>query len=200
MSEALRSEIAAHFPEAVSRIFGEKLCLAFVFGGFGKGYGGPGHDIDMFVLLDELVPEARDEFVAWYLEFHARLGLPPDREYPGELVLLDDLEGRIAYLERAEIRPVIESQYEYEAILWVDALSENKLAFVPGTAIDEHRGEQLLKRAYSLMLRWRSQVVLWRPEPISVLRELDLRRLFKGHVRYLKRPSVPRIAADESPS
>jgi hypothetical protein len=48
-----------------------------------------------------------------------------------------------------------------------------------------------MKRAYSLMLRWRSEVILWRPEPLSDLKKLDLRRLFKGHVSYLKRQSLP---------
>jgi hypothetical protein len=84
-----------------------------------------------------------------------------------------------------------ESQYEYESILWVDALSEEKLAFVSGPGIDMGQLDQLMKRAYSLMLRWRSEVILWRPEPLSDLKKLDLRRLFKGHVSYLKRQSLP---------
>jgi predicted nucleotidyltransferase len=191
VSETLNEAITRAFPPAVQRIFKDRLCFGFVFGGFGKGYGGPGHDIDMFVAVNELAPSAREEFVSWYIALHEELGLPPDLQYPGELVLLQDLECRIRFLESSHIRPVIESQYEYESILWVDAMSERKLAFVSGPAIDARQLDQLMKRAYSLMLRWRSEVILWRPEPLSDLQKLDLRRLFKGHVSYLKQQPLP---------
>ena len=183
--------ITRAFPPAIRRIFEDQLCFGFVFGGFGKGYGGPGHDIDMFVAVNQLAASAQAEFVSWYMALHQELRLPPDLEYPGELVLLGDLERRIRFLEASHIRPVIESQYEYESILWVDALSEEKLAFVSGPGIDMEQLDQLMKRAYSLMLKWRSEVILWRPEPLSELKKLDLRRLFKGHVSYLKRQSLP---------
>lgn len=186
MPDSLTEEIADEFPLAIQEIFGSQLCFGFVFGGFGKGYGGPGHDVDMFIVCREVTSATRSAFTRWYLTFHERLGLPADLQYPGEVVLLDDLIARLDYLEQTPIRPVIESLYEYEAILWTDALSEPHLALVEGPAIDPLEADNLMKRAFCLALTWRAEVMRWRPENLAKLVDLDLRRLFRGHITYLK--------------
>ncbi|WP_146778762.1 hypothetical protein [Actinomadura craniellae] len=182
--------IEAEFTAMVPEIFGDRLGFAFVFGGFGKGYGGWNHDIDMFVAVDLLPTDDGARFISWYFDLHRRLGLPPDHDYPGELVALDDLDRRLALLESRRIRGVIETQYEYEAILWADALIERKLGVVRGPAITQDGFEHVLERAARLGARWRTEIRAIRSESPEELDRLDLRRLFKGHVRYLKGPGI----------
>lgn len=183
--------IGEEFESTVPAIFGEHLGFAFIFGGFGKGYAGWDHDVDMFVCLDRVDHDYRATFARWYLQLHGRFGLPPDLGYPGELVVAKDLDNRLALLERRNIRPIVESLYEYEAILWADGLIEKKLGFVAGPALTEDQVMRFLDRAYALGRRWRVTMEKLRPEPACELAELDLRRLFKGYVKYLKLPGPP---------
>ena len=48
-----------------------------------------------------------------------------------------------------------------------------------------------LDRAHTLGRRWRATMEELRPEPPCELAKLDLRRLFKGYVKYLKLPGPP---------
>jgi hypothetical protein len=182
--------IEEEFADRVPKLFGASLGFAFIFGGFGKGYGGWGHDVDMFVCVTKACDGQARAFHEWYFDLHERTGLPPDIIYPGEIVEIDDLHRRIQLLESRTIRPVIETQYEYEAILWVDALIESKKAFTQGPAVDEGLVNAMLGQAAALNKKWRARMLDIRPETAAEQDKLDLRRLFKGHVAYLKQAGI----------
>jgi hypothetical protein len=184
--------IEAEFRSTVPLIFRDRLGFAFIFGGFGKGYAGWGHDIDMFIAAAGPPADAQiEDFKVWYMDVHRRHDLPPDPIHPGEVVTIDDLHRRLTLLEGRNIRPVIETQYEYEAILWADALIERKLGLLRGPCTSAGDLERTLTRAARLGNRWRSEMLDIRLENPRQLAQLDLRRLFKGYVKYLKQPGVP---------
>jgi predicted nucleotidyltransferase len=168
--------IANEFSVVATSIFRNNLLFAFIFGGFAKGYATVHHDIDMFVCVDSYIVDEIERFRAWYLAIHSHFSLPPDDRYPGEIVAKSLLDEKVRFLEGRPLKPEIETLYEYEAILWTDALSGRKLSVVgdrSALAIFERRCSRLEEL-------WRSEVseMLGQPAP-ELFAHLDLRRLFK---------------------
>ncbi len=190
VSSEIVEEIQFEFMENVTRIFHKNLAFAFIFGGFGKGYATKTHDIDMFIcLLREASLECISEFRAWYFALHAKYHLPPDFKYPGEVVTLQRLTEKVLFLQKRCFRQVVETYYEYEAIIWCDALSERKI----GLIVNDYTYYTLKEIADTTFSSWRSQIYRdWLySEPIEELEKLDLRRLFKkAGIRYMHKTNT----------
>ena len=91
---------------AAERIFGPRLKAAWLSGSFVYDGARPGRsDIDVVLLVDEGAAVPADEamlaairaFVDEYLAVHARLGLDPDLDFPGEYVAPATLKEAIAW-------------------------------------------------------------------------------------------------------
>jgi hypothetical protein len=188
--ESIKKIVESEFRVGIQNIFKDNLIFGLIFGGFGKGYASQNHDIDMFILVNKIDPAQKLEFTDWYFALHDKFGFKPDPIDPGEVAELGDLLNRITLLEASHIRPVIETYYEYEGIVWVDALSEGNRGL---TIVNKDISEEIFRRAKSLNTRWREEILSIRTDPPESLASLDLRRLFKGHIKYLKAQGITDI-------
>ena len=190
VSSEIVEEIQCEFVKNVTRIFRENLAFAFIFGGFGKGYATTAHDVDMFVcLFTEASKECISEFRDWYFALHAKYRFPPDYKYPGEVVTLQMITEKALFLQKRCFRQVIETYYEYEAIIWCDALSERKI----GLIVNDDAYYTLKEIADTTFKSWRFQIYRdWLySEHIDELEKLDLRRLFKkAGIRYMHKTNT----------
>lgn len=191
LSASTVQRIVDEFKYTIPKMFAGNLCFAFIFGGFGKGYATDKHDIDMFIVVHHSPNKQEHEsFLSWYFDIHRRFALPADDKYPGEIVNLSLLREKMRFLSSREFRLVIPSYYEYEAILWGDALAERKIGFV-GDQVSEYL--ELHSMSSQLFRRWRESVYsdFLSQENRIELEKLDLRRLFKkAGIRYsCKTPS-----------
>lgn len=185
-------KIICRFEADVPALIGHSLLFGFIFGGFAKGYATWNHDIDMLVCLQEWERDTAERFRQWYLAMHEEFGLPPDHDDPGEVLTIADLVARLSFLERTPLRREIETYYEYESILWADVIAEAKVAIIG----DKAALESVELRCKALARRWRSEVarMLGVAEDDSELAQLDLRRLFKRVITYLKKDPPSRLA------
>lgn len=195
ISQSVVKKIESLFEENVQSIFGENLCFAFLFGGFGKGYATISHDIDMFIVVHNQPKQAViDEFHSWYFSLHKEFNLSPDVQFPGEIIVFDYLKEKIDFLSKRRFRQIIPTYYEYEAILWGDALSEKK----KGVVVKHPDFYNLVMTASKIFQEWRkdiSQIYLAEYDE-AYLNTLDLRRLFKkAGIKYLNK--TPTAYEDE---
>lgn len=189
-------EISQRFEAKVPGLIGQSLVFGFIFGGFAKGYATISHDIDMFICVRHLDADSVSRFRHWYFDIHREFRLTPDLNDPGEVLTLADLEKRIAFLEITPLRKEIETYYEYEAIVWADVMSEAKIAIVG----DVSELAELEFRCKELAKRWRNEVrAILGVENEDAIANLDLRRLFKKAITYLKKNPPPRLANNPPP-
>lgn len=106
------------------RIFGDNLVFGFVCGGIAKGYADNFHDIDTFSCVRSLPdPQTEDAYYRWYFELHREFGLPPDFDYPGEVVTLERLSRVLKILKTLKLTLSIDSVDTKKAIIWTDMIT-----------------------------------------------------------------------------
>lgn len=190
------NKIEQEFLKNIDIIFSEYLCFAFIFGGFGKGYATDTHDIDMFIVVNKDVPkEIISRFHKWYFSVHKQYKLPPDINYPGEIIPLSLLEEKMRFLVNRPFRKTIPTYYEYEAILWADALFENKIGIISKSP----QMEELIQIATNVFTSWKKDIYqnYFSQLDKESLDALDLRRLFKlVGIKYLNK--TPTAVEDEA--
>jgi predicted nucleotidyltransferase len=188
LSEWCVQGIFDRFREDVPDIFGENLEFGFVFGGAAKGYAVANQDIDFFICLRCWDERAVERFRRWYFELHAELGLVPDRRDPGEAMTLARLEEKLEFVRAQPLRRVIETYYEYEAIVWADVLTSAKAAVIGDAAMLE----RICRRCECLPQRWRRELLGFAGDGVDrEITKLPVTRLFRRYVKYLKVNRVP---------
>jgi hypothetical protein len=171
------------FREAVPRIFGNNLVFGFVFGGFAKGYAVNNQDADFFISLHDYYLEQIAEFHEWYFDLHERYGFAPDLEMPGSITTLAHLQEKISYAARTPLRPVIESSYEKQCIVWADLMSGEKAAKIG----DLNALNEIEVSCEGITQRWRKELLTMLGEKATLdIAKLPITRLFRHSVKYLK--------------
>lgn len=194
-SRAVR-EIVQQFEPAVPEFFGDTLVFGFIFGGFAKGYATASHDIDMLVCVQEARDPSVHQFRTWYYDVHQKFGLQPDCIDFGETLVEADLLKRLTLLEATPLRHEIETYYEYESILWCDVISGPKI----GVVGDAHAVSEYEARCSALMERWRDEaIIMLGIRDREGVAHLDLRRLFKRAITYLKKDPPDRLRGNPPP-
>lgn len=181
-AETIKS-VYAEVRSAVPEIFGANLAFAFIFGGFAKGYAVRDQDCDIFICLKADHPEQIARFRHWYFDLHDRYGLTPDRNDPGEIMVLDDLVRRLSNLRNIEIRPVIETFDDYETIVWGDVMTDQKAVLLGDTGILA----DCMQICEGLPQAWRRALLQIGGEDLPLeVTKLPTTRLFRRFVKYLK--------------
>lgn len=171
------------FRRETPRIFGEDLAFGFIFGGFAKGYAVENQDADMLLCLHRMAEPRLERFREWYFDLHRRYQLTPDRNDPGEVMTPQRLEEKLLYAAATPLRPVIETYYEYEAIVWADVLVGEKAAFIGDLAILD----AMTRLCDGLPQRWRGEMLRFHGDvPDPEVAKLPTTRLFRRSVTYLK--------------
>nr|MBI1231922.1 hypothetical protein [Cytophagales bacterium] len=187
------TNVEKEFQEAVTRIFGDNLHFAFIFGGIAKGYAKDfSHDVDMFVCLNEANAGQESAFRAFYFELHERYGFAPDPTDPGEIATIEKLRRHLDLLNRTKIRLTIEGYDEYEAIVWGDMFA-GKVTAETG---DLDALAEVQTECSDYPAQWR-QDILDAIDPAvlesekDALETINITLLFERFVTYLKRKDVP---------
>lgn len=108
----------------LQRIFEENLVFGFVCGGIAKGYADNFHDIDTFTCVNTpMDPETEEKYYTWYFELHKQYGLPPDFDYPGEVVTLERLTRVLQILKTLKLTLKIDEVDTKKAIIWTDMIT-----------------------------------------------------------------------------
>jgi hypothetical protein len=176
-------QVLTEFRDAVPRLFGGDLCFGFVFGGFAKGHAVRDQDADCFICVRAINPVALSTFHEWYFDLHARHRLTPDRTDPGEIMTSERLLEKLRFLREHRLRTRIETYYEYEAIVWADALAGPRAASVG----DLNDLETKVMLCETLPQRWRAELLALVGASADLeTAKLPLTRLFRRLVHYEK--------------
>ena len=119
------------FKDEISKIFGDNLAFAFVFGSVAKCQEKKGSDIDMFICTaEEASTQQKEDFFNFYMKLHEEYNLTPDVEYPGEVVSWEFLRKNIDHIHNWIPHKKINTYREFEAVFWTAVLAEQKIAVV----------------------------------------------------------------------
>lgn len=184
-------EIFREFKTKVPQIFGSNLHFAFIFGGFAKDYATTeDHDVDIFICCHEKNTVQEIQFREFYFALHKKYGLTPDHNDPGEIATLDKLQRHLDSLRTLKITPVISSYAAYEAIVWGDIFSSPIKAEVGNLALLS----EIQAQCAHYPQQWRDDILTFlssrkNPQEMQAIHELNVTRLFRRHVIYLKKDS-----------
>jgi hypothetical protein len=171
------------FRSEVPALFAETIGFGFVFGGAAKGYAVQNQDIDFFICLREEDTQGTKRFQRWYFDLHEEFGLLPDRSDPGEVMTAARLAQKVEYVRVRPVRPVIETYFEYEALVWADVLSGEKAARIG----DLNLLESFVCKCEALPQRWRKELLSMAGPSVDIeVAKLPTTRLFRRYVKYLK--------------
>lgn len=171
------------FKTVAQQIFKKNLAFGFVFGGFAKGYAIKGQDIDMFICLFDENSDEILRFQQWYFDVHRRFDLAPDVQWPGEITTVSHLKEKLLFLKSVRLRPIIETNYEYEAIVWGDIFCDMKGAKIGDLGLLN----EMENLCAGLSQKWRKELIAMHPTPIELeTAKLPLTRLFRRLVKYQK--------------
>lgn len=110
--------------ESLDEIFGENLLFGFVCGGIANGYADYGHDIDIFVCVDgDVSNDKLEKYYNWYFKLHSQYNLPPDKDYPGEIVSKEKLMKTLGLLNDLDLKLKVTRIDIKEAIIWCDMIT-----------------------------------------------------------------------------
>lgn len=183
LSDKIIKSVFDEFRDVAGKIFGQNLEFGFVVGGAAGGYAVEDQDIDFFICINRHNDVQYKNWLAWYFKLHDKYGLKPDRTDPGEIVERDTLIEKLKFVRHRPLRPVIETFYEYEAIVWGDMLTGNKAAMVGSL----EKLNLILEIVEDLPQRWRIQILKMIGNKVSLeTAKLSTTRLFRHAITYLK--------------
>ncbi|MFM0204684.1 hypothetical protein PQR53_33145 [Paraburkholderia fungorum] len=171
------------FRNVVPNIFGSNLAFGFVFGGFAKGYAVSNQDADFYICNRKEERNQVDNFRFWYFDVHERYGLWPDIEVPGSISTLSHLREKIEFAKNLPLRPIIETHYEAQSIIWCDIMSGPKAAKIGDlTLLNEIETSCEL-----LPQKWRREALSLIGENVDLeTTKLPITRLFRKAVKYME--------------
>lgn len=188
LKEDIVKAILSRFRYDIPPLFGTNLAFAFVAGGFAKGYAVEDQDIDMFICVRKYDEDQVKSFNEYYIKLHEEFDLVPDMSKPGELMTLGRLAQKIALVNARKLRPIIESYYEYEGLLWTEMLTGVRAAQIG----DMNLLNQFVELCETLPQKWRHDVYNLIGENIDInIAKLPIHRLIKfarqnGYITYKK--------------
>ena len=129
--EAAMNALEASFITNIRGIFQDNLLFAFICGSYAQGQATKKSDIDMFVCTSKAITDKQKaDFLTFYYNMHESYGFTPDRVFPGELVQIKDLVGRIRLLKNKPLSlNITNSEYE-DGIFWMAMLTDKKIALI----------------------------------------------------------------------
>lgn len=161
VADRVRHEILAEVQKSLPLIFGENLVFGFVCGGVAKGYANYEHDVDVFTCIYEPIDETTLEaYYRWYFDLHERYDLPPDYDYPGEIVTLDHLEKTLKLLEGWPLTLKVTPVDQKKAIIWTDMITGGIAA---RTGSNQAILDGIIERYSSHPAHWKEQILLLIP-------------------------------------
>jgi|GEM_PF-6963128 len=176
-------EIYNTFRNEVPPIFGDNLVFGFLFGGFAKGYAVKDQDVDCYICLKEENIKQVAKFREWYFNLHAHYNFAPDVEIPGSISTWDHLNEKIDFAVRTSLRPVIETSYEKQCIVWGDIMSGEKAAKIG----DLSKLNEIEIACEGLTQRWRIELLRILGEKADLeASKLPITRLFRKVITYQK--------------
>jgi predicted nucleotidyltransferase len=116
--------IEAEFQKAVSRIFGDQLVFAGIFGSLATGKDKRYSDIDTLVCVQNRYPEQVEEYLYWLFHMHEIFGRIPDFRYPAEIVTFSELQEATETLPTLELSISPNEFAKYKTMLWCHCLSQ----------------------------------------------------------------------------
>lgn len=127
-------DIENSFKFKVKEIFQENLIFGFIFGSIAKRtakfWTNKSSDLDTFIYLKEHNPDQEVSFKKWLVKFQWECGLSPDFDYKTEIVTSQELEDSIGYLAGRSLDLNYNSEKKFDAMIWLAALADKKLAVV----------------------------------------------------------------------
>ena len=100
LTDKKRESIILEVAQGLQKLFPDSMEFGFTCGGIAGGYATSTHDIDIFCCLNKkITKEKAMEYMTWYKDLHTKHGLPADLDYPGELVLIDDLMKKLELID-----------------------------------------------------------------------------------------------------
>lgn len=127
----IEGKIKKDFLSGIKRLFEENLAFGFIGGGFAKGYWDKNHDIDMFICIKKEIDHKKAKaYLEWYFDLHKKHGFPPDKDYPGEIIKLDDLLKALKILDTLKLELKVNDISVKEAIIWADMIAGKNFGFI----------------------------------------------------------------------
>lgn len=149
--------VQQEFVVGVKEVFNDNLTFAFICGGFAKGYWDKNHDIDMFICVDSPIDQYwAKKYLKWHLDLHKKYGFPADEDYPGEIVVKDQLANSLKKLPKLKLQLRVDDLSVKEAIIWADMLVGEKAALI-GNNLEYYR--QLESEYCMYPEKWKKEVL-----------------------------------------
>lgn len=124
MTQNTVSNILEEVSGKINTIFGDTIVFAFVCGGFAKGYADQNHDVDIFVCTKEKIdPSVERIYLDWYFKLHQRYRLKADYNYPGEIIIYENLIQTLNILKGLQLSLTISDVPTKKAIIWADMIT-----------------------------------------------------------------------------
>lgn len=155
-------------------IFKENLVFGFVFGSAAAGKLNVSEkdkdDLDTFICLRAPNPDQTHAYLKKIEQLHDKFNLKVDRDYPAEIVCLDELEKTISSLP--ELRVSVERCLvgdDYDSLFWTHALTNTKKGVI---------GDG--KTMFGFIKRCEPYIKCWSE---SILEELEAMELLPKHLQ-----------------
>lgn len=184
LGQEMCSRICAEVQEGVARIFGDNLVFGFVCGGVAKGYADTSHDIDLVVCTNSPADEATmNSYYDWYFDLHQRHNLPPDYDYPGEVITCQQFTDTLKLLTDLELTLQISEVRVKKAIIWGDMITGG----IDGKVGNIELIDQIIETYKNEPARWKEQVLaLIPPEERANWVDVNHTLLMERFMRYPK--------------
>lgn len=178
------SRICAEVQEGAARIFDKNLVFGFVCGGVAKGYADDSHDIDVVVCTDyPMDEETTGRYYDWYFNLHERYTLPPDYDYPGEVVTYQQFADTLELLRGLELSLHVTDVKVKKAIIWGDMITGG----IAGKTGRTDLIDEIIEKYKDEPARWKEQVLaLITPEERAQWADQNHTLIMERFMRYPK--------------
>lgn len=180
----LCAKICSEVQKGVAGIFDGNLVFGFVCGGVAKGYADDSHDIDLVVCTSTPIDEGvRDSYYDWYFDLHDRYSLPPDYDYPGEVVTYGQFSDTLVLLRGLELSLHVTDVRVKKAIIWGDMITGG----IDGRVGDVALIDRVINEYKDEPERWKQQVLALIPEgEREVWKDKNHTLLMERYMKYPK--------------
>jgi len=150
-----KRELLGVFKKDIKEIFKNNLIFAFLCGSVAKNEFSKKSDVDIFVCLRKQDIMVLKKFNIWYRQINKNYNFLYDKQYPGEIVSLNNLNLKLKSISLVTPQFNVKKNNIYDGIVWSGMLSGKYIAFV-GDKIEFLKKRKVAKKIVKL---WKEKLL-----------------------------------------
>jgi predicted nucleotidyltransferase len=147
-----KEKIIKDFKKNIKNIFKDNYIFSFIGGSIAKNKITNKSDIDIFICIKSKRVQQQKIFIKWYLDFHKKNKLLPDKKFSGEITNINNLDKKLTLTLKTTPKLIISNKDVYDGLVWAGMLFGPNIAFIGNKKIYLER-KKIAKKIISLWIK-----------------------------------------------